>query len=120
MPVLEVISAARVTGLGLCETLVVERIVLGYEMTPSGIPPTSREFTLVPAWLFYGRNAEGTVRFTVRLPVGETADGASLTVMPSRTPTPTVTPVGDAPDETSPAGDSYPSPVETEEAYPSP
>ena len=65
-------------------------------MTPSVDDSPSRDFTLVPAWLFYGRDAEGTVRFTVRLPVG------------------------DVPDEAYPAGDPYPAPVESEEAYPSP
>ncbi len=85
MPVHEVISGVSMGGGG---TLIVERIVLGYEMTPSGSSPEIRDFTLIPAWLFYGRDAEGTVRFTVRLPLdgmaGEGSAPGSTLLSPTR------------------------------------
>jgi hypothetical protein len=69
-------AAASVAGPGneFGDTLVVERIVLGYEAVRRG---TAEQVTLVPAWLFYGRNAEGTMHFAVQLPVGSSSGGAS-------------------------------------------
>lgn len=82
-----VFSAASARGMGgeLGDTLVVERIVLGYQADSGG---TAGQVTLAPAWLFYGRNPEGTIRFTVQLPLSSTAGAASPADSTYLVPTP--------------------------------
>lgn len=88
-------ASARGMGLEIGDTLIVERIVLGYQADRWG---PAGQVTLVPAWLFYGRNAGGTIRFTVQLPVG----GAGAAVYP--------------------ANETYltPTRIQNEQSYPSP
>jgi hypothetical protein len=76
----------------LGDSLIVERIVLGYRMdtvpvnvTEPGQPPTEFDMVLRPAWLFEGRTADGRARFTIQLPLG---DGP-----PAAVPFPTSTPL---------------------------
>ena len=83
----------RVPRANLGDTLIVERIILGYrlEVVSAGPPaanqpPGEPTFTLQPAWHFEGRTADGQARFTIQLPI---ADGAPTTMlMPTATPLP--------------------------------
>jgi hypothetical protein len=72
MPVHE--AGGPTLGSEFGDTLIVERIVLGYEAVRLG---TSEQYRLTPAWLFYGRNAEGTIRFTLQLPLDSRAEETS-------------------------------------------
>jgi hypothetical protein len=75
----------------LGDSLIVERIVLGYRMdsvpvsmTEPGQPPTEFNTMLRPAWLFEGYTADGRARFTIQLPLGDNPPAA----VPFPTPTP--------------------------------